>query len=57
MDVDSKTGIARRDVSRDGDLWWVSASTVGNTDLGARDVVLRCTSNVEADVLDTEQVL
>ena len=45
------------DVSRDGDLGRVAASAASDVDLGAGDVELGCTSDVEADVLDAEEVL
>lgn len=45
------------EVSWDGDFGRAGSSTAGNFDLSARDVELRGASNVQTNMLDTEQVL
>ena len=48
---------ARRDISWNGDLGWVSISPVGDIDLCAGDVELRSPRNVQANLLYAGEVL
>jgi len=48
---------AGRDVAGDGDLWRVSAATVGDVDLAAGNVELGSTSNMQSNLLNADEIL
>lgn len=45
-----------RNISRDSNFRWTTFSTARDIDLGTGDVPLRCTSNVQCGLFDTNEI-